>query len=282
MNTEQKFNSWGEWIDFVSQPPAGGDMNSSKDGGYHFTRTETYEKALQLATNGWDDAEAAARKISNALVRRIGALVERDEEIFDVEGAAVDVGLMLQGIPEHMVRYEQHFTESPGPIVRIMFNISASCGISPETMIAKGAAVAGLVECIELSGKSVELWAVARCRESYHSVVTRVLVKAAGQPLDMGRVMFAVGHPSSLRRLWFRWLERQEKEVRFPFRFGYGIPNDLEEDSDRGDIYVGKSLFGEPQWTDEQQAIAWVIKTLRKQNINVNDHTVPVGSPEEE
>jgi hypothetical protein len=242
---------------------------------------------MKLAADGWHAAEMEARKLSNALVNRIGSLVERDEEQFDVEGCAIDMGLYREGIPECMVRYEQHFVESPGPIVKIVFNNMTSAGISTETMIAKGAAIAALIECIELSGKSVELWTVCSMdptgRLQYHRTKidspqrfeSWVKVKEAGQPLDMARAMFALGHPSAVRRLAFRTLELVDEETRRPFISGYGMPVDLpKEAKDRGDIYVGKSLLGERQWTNKEKTIEWIVNSLREQNIRVNDATV--------
>jgi hypothetical protein len=297
------FETWGEWLDYIKEPCpkqtvqctsrwGPGDrgslhtFQSSETGMIGFTKTNNYESALKIATEGWEDAEAAARKISNAVMNRIGALVERDEELYDVEGQGIDIGAYNQGIPECWIRYEQHFAEAPGPIVRIVFNIAASCAVSTEVMIAKGAAVAGMIECIELSGKSVELWACCCVADELvgarHKAVTMIKVKEAGQPLDMGRVMFALGHPSSLRRLWFRWLERQDALLLKLIGSGYGIPTDLDK-ADMpeemhhlmGDIYIGKSLLGEPQWTNEQATTEWIIKQLRKQNIRINDATVP-------
>lgn len=269
---EIRFESWGDYLAHVSQAPTTSPRKMSIDNAYSFTETASYEEAMKMANEGWASAEADARKLSNAIMRRVGSIVERDEELFDVEGQGIDIGLFNSGLPEHWVRYEQHFQESPGPIIRIVYNAAASGGISTRTLVAKGAAVAGLIECIELSGKSVELWMAIVFSVGYETVEFRAKVKEAGQPLDMGRVMFALAHPSSLRRLGFRVLELSKHPDWTTVN--YGFPADVATDRDRGDIYIPKSYFGEPQWTDEETTIKWVIEQLRAQNITVNDQTV--------
>ena len=268
---EIKFSSWGDYLAHVSQEPTS-DRKMSTDNTHSFTETASYEEAMKMANEGWASAEADARKLSNAIMRRVGSLVERDEELFDVEGQGIDIGLYNCGEPEHWVRYEQHFNEAPGPIVRIVFNGAASGGISTRSLVAKGAAVAGLIECIELSGKSVELWMAIVFSVGSETVEFRVKVKEAGQPLDMGRVMFSLAHPSSLRRLGFRVLELSEHKDWV--NVNYGFPADVASDRDRGDLYIPKSYYGEPQWTDEPTTIKWVIEQLRAQNVTVNDQTV--------
>ena len=268
---EIRFDSWGDYLAHVSQTPTS-PREMSKDNTFSFTETASYEQAMQMANEGWASAEADARKLSNAIMRRVGSVVERDEELFDVEGQGIDIGLFNSGLPEHWVRYEQHFQEAPGPIVRIVFNAAASGGISTRSMISKGAAVAGLIECIELSGKSVELWMAIVISAGYEALELRVKVKDAGQPLDMGRVMFALAHPSSLRRLGFRVVELSQHKNWSAAN--YGFPADIADGRDKGDLYIAKSYYGEPQWTDEQETIKWVIETLRSQNVTVNDQTV--------
>ena len=104
-------NSWGEWLEHVAQAPKT-SRHQSDDTNAGFRGTNTWEEGIELATMGWHDGEAEARKISNAIMQRVGSIVERDEELFDVEGQGIDISALNMGLPEHWVRYEQHFAES--------------------------------------------------------------------------------------------------------------------------------------------------------------------------
>lgn len=281
------FEDWGQWLEYVTQPPpsdagTGSLRRHERRGGYawtdadqfNYSRTRTYEEALQLAAAGWHDGEAEARKVSGKLLRELGSVIEKDEELIDIEGQGLDVANFVQGIPEHWVRYERNWENAPGPIVKVVVNMGIEFHTAASTIITRGAAVAGMIECIELTGRSCELWVGDYSSGGWNGapLLMLVKVKTAGQPLDMGRVMFALAHPSSLRRLGFRAIEVWE-ESRFLSSMGtYAMMGDIPEDSPhRGDIYIpGIHWGGDPTWTDQKKTRQWVIDRLREQGITIN------------
>lgn len=274
-----RFQTWGEFLEFaenrkaVSADP---DYQRSHDtsGSYpEFCRTRDFAHALELARYGWPEGVAAAKPLTDALFDKVTSLVEREEVLHDVVGSSIDIGAYLNGDPECWTRMESHIVDGNSPrIFRLVYNASASAGITPDTMIGKGAAIAALVKALEFAGHRVEVWCIPWAGSSHKygsgrpEHETRVLVKAADQDLDFGRLVFALAHPSTVRRLGFACLEA-DRTIKTLGK-GYGRPADCEE-SERGDIYIGRSFYGEPQWTDAQSVIAWILETLKTQGVTV-------------
>lgn len=109
--------------------------------------------AFSLARDGWPEGEDYIKPLTLALVDKVSSLIERPVYIYDVEGHGIDVARYVDGEPECWLRQDVRITEGPGRrIVRIVANGFASCGIEPDVIRAKGAAVAALAELLELAG----------------------------------------------------------------------------------------------------------------------------------
>jgi hypothetical protein len=91
--------------------------------------------------------------------------------------------------------------------------------------------------------------------------VARVI--AAGEPLDVGRLIFAVAHPAMLRRLWFGVWDSQPEEFATAMKadnYGHAPCTSLASDlpSEITDPYVFPYLTeGERQWDDLSTALTW-------------------------
>lgn len=277
------FQTWGEFLDYaenrVSAAKALNSYHSREIGPNNtsFTGTKSLDQALKLARNGWPEGEAYAKPLAEVLFNKVSSLVEREEMVHDVVGASIDIGAYLNDDPECWTRMESHIVDGNSPrIFRIVYNTSISAGIDKQTIIAKGAAIAALVKALEYAGHRAEVWCIPWCmassaenRESANpDYEARVLVKSADQDLDFGRLVMALAHPSTPRRLGFACLEGDPIVNKVMYTYGY--PCDCPK-SDRGDIYIGKSFYGEPQWTDARSVIAWILRTLKDQGVSVRE-----------
>lgn len=124
-------------------------------------------------------------------------------------------------------------------------------------VINRGLALAALCVAIVDSGHSVEIWsgctAYVRSSTRFRAMVK---VLAAGEPLDLGRLAFAVAHPGMLRRLAFGLWDGQPPAVaRTVAGAAYGhAPFDCR-DTDLPAEARGAYLFpylssADTQWTD--------------------------------
>ena len=144
--------------------------------------------------------------------------------------------------------------------------------------MAKGATVAALVMLLELGGVRCEVDLVQAVMPSrgpgrgkfiHHQTVVRL--KEAHHALDVGRLVFALAHPSTLRRFFFSIQEQlpaEELSAAGVTSGGYGTPADVSPEH-RGDVYIGHSMLGEPQWGNEQAAMKWIIAELKRQGVTI-------------
>lgn len=282
---KERFDSWGEFLDYVSSPfeehgkqacKRGSHIKDDSDGDWHGTRD--FKGAIKLATDGWLEGIAKARKISEPMFNHVSHLIERVDPVFDVEGGSLDIGRYNAGDPEMFQRFENVIVEAAGNrVIRMLYNVSASGGISGEVITAKGAAIASLIELLEYAGNRVELsigHTVEQNREDREkdkerTLDTIVVIKAADQPLDIGRIAFALANPACLRRLFFSNTEHAPSDI-FIFLPSYGYPSDFPKATiAEYDIYCGKAGLWEPQWSDTSAAEAWILKTLAEQGVSI-------------
>jgi hypothetical protein len=224
----------------------------------------SWEEALRLAVDGWP-VPLLDTHVSVATLREragLGSAVTTLEPAWDVTGSEVDIGAYLAGVPECMVDAVPQQTSRRGRIVAFLVPACYS-NKTPHTLIRnRGIALATLCSAIIAAGHSVEIWSgfVGLIDDERISAVARVV--SAGEPLDLGRLIFAVAHPLMLRRLWFAVWDAQEPEVAQWVRddqYGFPshcLPDDLPEEVT--DPYVFPYLRPEdPQWTDLDTALDW-------------------------
>lgn len=269
------FQTWGEFLDFADKRKLVCGYEPSRSQTHSFTKTHSFRDALTLARNGWPEGEEKIRPLANALFTKVGSLVEREEMVHDVVGNALDIGAYLNNDPECWMHPETHLEEGFSPrILRLVFNAAVSAGVSTDVIQAKGAAIAALIQALELSAYRVEVWVIAWCcsrtPEDRHSVVheNRVLVKSADQNLDFGRLVFALAHPSMPRRLGFAVTETDPRSNE---KWGLCMGYPCETRTERGDIYIGCSFLGEPHWTNAESVIAWILETLKAQGVAIRE-----------
>ncbi len=253
--------SWHDFLAAAQEPETiHGDGRHASDrwaGG-------SWDEALRLAVDGWpvplldtDVTVAALRERAG-----LGASVTTLEPAWDVTGSEVDIGAYLAGVPECMVDAVPRQTSRRGRIVAFLVPACYS-NKTPHTLIQnRGIALATLCSAIIAAGHSVEIWSgfVGLLDDDRIASVARVV--SAGEPLDLGRLIFAVAHPLMLRRLWFAVWDAQDPDLAQWVRDeNYGIPSHcFSEDlpDEVTDPYVFPYLKPEdPQWTDLDTALDW-------------------------
>jgi hypothetical protein len=230
---------------------------------------------VQRALHGWDEGERAVKTISKALFDKIALHVEREYPVMDVEGAEIDIALFLDGEPECWRRMESVTQENAGRrIIKLVLNMSTSAGVSSASMMAKGAAVTALAELLEFAGHGVEIVVtdgMSGWGDGAFQAFNFITIKHADQPMDVNRMAVALAHPGMLRRLGFSVMEHWPLDVQRAIGVGggYGMPTDVEKE-EQGDVYVGRSFYGERQWESVPETIKWVLAQLKAQGVVIN------------
>jgi hypothetical protein len=197
-------------------------------------------------------------------------VVDTFTPMWDTAGSMVDVGAYCGGSPEHMIAWQPVADTSRGKVVRIAYNVTVSSDVDTDVMIRKGATILALCDILATLGFTAEIWAVECVAAGTGTGSTWagcVRVKAASETYDRGDILFALAHPSMLRRAFFAANEQEPVAVRKEFRFhaGYGRVSDSIYDDVKAnlnpDVVIGSGLRG-----DNRKAIndpvGWVLDQL--------------------
>lgn len=265
--THIEFASWGESLDYARKDPIALTGACSRADDLRRTKWAggTWLKALDLAQNGWPEGEETVKALSEAFTDKISSLIERQVVTYDVEGIGLDVATFLNGEPECWQRFDTVIAENHGTrILRIVVNGFFSSGIHSSVIMRRGAIIASLISLLELANIRTELILHTPFITAGFGITVKTTLKTADQPLDLARLIFAVGHPANFRRISFSQYEQHPQT----WEPGYGSPYDFPP-KEQGDIYFGCMSFDATQWASDERAQEWLLKTIKEQGIIV-------------
>lgn len=284
MNPEVLRYHFDSWSDFVTVADTGftpmreSDRSSRRDRSAYWSGTETWGEALTMARTGWPEVADRIEKFSGSLFASIANYIVKPDIAMGYEGIDYDIGRLLDGEPEHWIyQTEAQETRDNGRTVcKILYNCIASGACDRETLEAKGAVLAALVRLLDYSGIRAEIvlgtWngSSSHCYNLAHTVT----VKRSSEDLDMPLVGYALAHVSAYRRLFFAHWEINRPEVLHNLDItaggGYGYCGSFPiEEQLQYDIYIDRSMWGEPQWSDPQSATAWVLEQLKRAGVTL-------------
>lgn len=256
-------------------------LASREKGDGEWSGTETFEEATDLIERGYPEGLKLVGKFKDRLDTYMGSTKIDSTPYYDVSGDSVDVAAYVVGEPEHFVSANLVEVPGTGPIIHIIIQGAAHCGIKSDVIKRKGAAVMSLIDALEEAGRSVDLTLRFTIRANYETYVegdkkTALLtydipMKSAGTSLSADSIAYAVCHPSMLRRIVFSLMEHEKPGIRKSFGVGsgYGRPDDLRGECD---IYV-------PRLTDnlfdsDEGALVWLKDKLKEFNVHEKDGEV--------
>lgn len=193
------FSTLDQLIDYVEGlPPGDFSAWAIGDRNIKFTGTASMNEAIALARNGWQDgAEAAAELMAHLALDK--PVTRRPKP--SLAGGSVNVGRMLAGDPLHMVRRQKQ----PGrKVVTFFVEVSALANVHPMALTVRAAIIGAIVDLMESVGYACNIVAtcVSNCdQQAYFQCA--VNIKRSNQRLNVPDIIFALGHPSYLRRFMF-------------------------------------------------------------------------------
>ena len=236
----------------------------------------TWEEALYLARNGWEDG----RKIVGEITENLYATVrDRIGEIpvpviaGSVSGFAPNVPAYLAGFPEAMFTWQEN--DKPTRIVRVLMDACVSAGFSAAQIRLRGAGVCALIDLMESSRRvRCEVVVMAKTGNmSYNPtdiIDHRILVKRPESSLQMDQLAFTLAHPAMLRRMFFNSWETTSRDQRRNCNiepdYGYGCVQPVVGEED-GDIVVPGMLYGDNVWDNKKSVQDWIVRTLIKNKV---------------
>lgn len=237
---QRDFSSWYDFVTCVSDESlfANADKNheSHKKSYNNWYGTYSFDDAINMALNlGWPEG----RKLLIDSLAIVSPKPEPYKSIaYDVAGAFPMIPLYLTGEPAHMMNFPEQDSIANNPVVRIDYCNGGLSEVLPESLMLRGAAVLSLANTLEQKGYSTEIRLVVDTRfyfsfQAFQEPTifkTTIIIKKAGEPLDLDRLAFSLAHPSVHRRLRFALIE-QHKEFKdkkgstFQFTPDYIPPN---------------------------------------------------------
>lgn len=185
-----------------------------------FTKTNTFEEAVELLKNGWSEMAAKINHQLNVKKLTAGTMMQQRNKL-SVEGFQAVVPMYLNNQPNAM--FSRKMVPVKQKVVTLVKNIGYSGYVSADTIIEESVKCLRIVNKIEQSGIRVNLDIVDGTNESSLELITRIRLKSAGERMNVSKMAFPLVHPSMLRRLYFRMTEVYPSITK-EFNFGYGRP----------------------------------------------------------
>lgn len=227
--------SWVKWDDFLADAtgpvPEHVAHPSSRDGDDGWAGG-SWADACTLAVDGWHETIPEADIMAKGIAHTVTGDRAGVDWSFprDVSGEMVDVGLYLAGEPECMVDPVPTSAVRQGQVVRLAVPVNYSAGTPEWLARERGIAIVALIDCLRRNGCVLEVWATCDQRGNSHRTTYAVQVQDPRDPVDIGRIMFAVAHPTMLRRVLFGAMERltpRGKAEAMGIEQGYGRPRPM-------------------------------------------------------
>lgn len=195
------FSTLSKMVDYIERLPAHMATDLSRQGWSRddgFTGSKDMPEALRLARCGWPEGAEAASKIIERFTLANPRVRHRRHAL---AGGSVNVGRMLADDPAHM----RQRPRAPGRKIVTLF-VEAGCAgnINPATLIKRAAIIGAIVDLMGNAGYSCSIvitdTSVMGLRTFYQLAV---VIKQAGESINLSDLIFSLGHPSFLRRMSF-------------------------------------------------------------------------------
>tara|TARA_R100000458_G_C8203819_1_gene193498 strand:- start:19 stop:855 length:837 start_codon:yes stop_codon:yes gene_type:complete len=263
-NTLTISQSYPEFIEFMrTAKMKDNKMDASIDDDFAFTGSNSFDEAIELAVNGWDEGRSDLASAAEYAFARTQT-IDKPQWNYAPAGAIPNVPAAAAGVPSNMMTLHDSGTNSKQPIVTIYASFGASYMVSSEAIIRRGAAIVALIDQIEQSGKRVKL--VCYCsnlfsgarvgEETYDRLIYTVTAKESDELLDLDRIAFTMAHPSMLRRCKFRVMECTFDNY-IP---GYGAPSEMPNDLREANAMHLGPMYSDDGFETQEQAIETIQK----------------------
>lgn len=196
----------------------------------------TYNEALDLLNNGYQPSVEA---LNGALKVNAKGTEKRIQFENNVYGFSPVVPLAMKGIPNSMI----NMTMKPikCKVVNVYYDMTVSCGVSPEQIIENGQKVLGAIIVLEKKGYRFNLYAVQSYSNNFDADMLCVKIKSSDKPLDLKRMSFPLTHPGFFRVIGFDWYSKCPV-AKYRSCYGHALAYDMNPEERRD---FANKMFGE-------------------------------------
>lgn len=271
----QYVRKFDDWTDFVEAAVKNATPNGKARQGNTEWAGATFDEAVKLATEGWRTNIELVNVLLEAVRERLADVIDFSwERAVDMTGSEPDVDRYLAGELECMFDDTPTIAPHKGKALTMIVDCTITRKITAEEIFKRGAAIIALVQTMTMLGLELEIWVdmtVDSRQRRGKRMVTLVRVHKAGEPMDMDRVSYALGHPSMLRRLYFGVMEGEEKALKDDFGFysggGYGTPCGIHDGAEIVDASFTVSWGNRTLNQIVKSPVQWVLDQLALQGV---------------
>jgi hypothetical protein len=262
----REYNTIDEFYTYVCNTPLNETFrwttlhSSIKASSYDtFYGTKSYDEAIELFKNGWDDGcEKIIAALKNLPKKEETTYINKT--LYDIVGFQCSVARYLQGIPTNMVN--KKLTPIKQKIVTLNKEVSYNCGYSSNEIMKWGAQTLRVIKLIEQLGFRVNLNICVSIYAGSHVEIVKVRIKNANERLNISKLAFPLTHTSMFRRLFFRYIETAPTITK-NYLSGYGYSHDEHEIKNIFNQIGYKDEVVLPKYMDQAEMI---VDELKKQN----------------
>lgn len=214
--------------------------HSSVEGNEYFTKTKSFNEAVDLFKHGWSD-------MAGKLVQKLKIIESKTEPTMkprnklDVCGYQAIVPLYLQGVPNCMVN--KKMVPVKQKVITLNKSIDYHGGVSADKIIDESIKAMQIIKKLEAQGYrcnlNIVLGSTGGWGEDAKQFIIKVRIKSANEKMNISKLAFPLVHPSMLRRLFFRFIEVYPNVTK-NFVHGYGRPATSGE---LRDVFKGEYLL---------------------------------------
>lgn len=222
-----KFYSINEFLSCLENNPICSSIFKDPDsisGSYDFTKTNSFEEAVNLCRYGYQEDFSKLVELKIKLEKFIKLSNKRNKQYNDYVGYVPDVKAYLEGNPLSMINR----TNPSRKKIDIYLNTSFSSDTSKNAIFNRGAIVLTIVEILENLGYSVDLHLFEMSSVNNQLHFSQFILKPETERINPKKLYFPMCHPSWVRRLNFRLIEETSDATEIGWATGYGTPSKIQ------------------------------------------------------
>lgn len=154
VNYIQEFDSLNDLYKYLCDTPFNEvfrwSRHSSVENDYSFSHSHSFEEAVDLLRNGWDDMSKKLTQKLNAATKNVQPM-KAQKNVLSVQGYQPVVALYLAGVPTNMV--SKQMVVKKQKVIEITKSVSYNAGVETETMMAESIKAMMIVKKLEAQGQ---------------------------------------------------------------------------------------------------------------------------------
>lgn len=184
----------------------------SEQNGYSFTKTKSFNEAVDLMRYGDDELYKKILKDKKSLdiQRIIGNELKKAKQHNDVVGFQPNVPAYLTNNPMTMININQNKTSQR--IINILLSADVSAYVDTDDVEKAGSVYLNAIDILERLGYRCNLYLGYCVNNRNHNNCNRMYmitkIKTDKEPLNIKKTAFPLAHASMFRRIGFGWIER--------------------------------------------------------------------------